>query len=186
MPSRIRRCIPWAALALLIAAVSALPVEQVEPDLTRTVTERTPRPRSRMILRPRTVASPQTHPRWSRTVERVASGCGLALHSACEGSTCVALTTTPDLDDPLGWLEMLWLHPWFVANVAGRDLGLDATPCAQALERFAVDGIRVVERPGEESWCAGRGPDVDTLCDRLAERMGAPTGFSRSTRRLRF
>lgn len=125
-------------------------------------------------------------PDWDRAIDSVESACGLAVERWCDPSGCAVVLEAPDLDQPLGWLEMAFERPRFVGNVVGRELGLGALPCGTALSSAFADGIRVVEPLGErEVWCVS---EADAgLCDRAAAAvLGREVAFGSSDRRLRF
>ena len=118
-------------------------------------------------------------PDWTRRAEAVASACDLAVQTRCDGETCAAVVTMPDLDRLTGWLSLSLRSPRFVLSTAARDLGvpIDGMPCGVAVERLVSEaGVRAVELPdGTEVWCTVDGdPDAGRgLCRALAaDRIG--------------
>ena len=115
-------------------------------------------------------------------VDAVHATCGLALTLQCEGPACVVVARGPDLDGVVGWLQLVWTSPGFVGTVVARDLGVQRSPCADAIRDLDVGEVRIVESPGgAEVWCAGRGPGHRALC----ERASGVEGFTGDTRVLR-
>jgi hypothetical protein len=123
----------------------------------------------------------------TRTGDRIANDCQLPLSVTCDPDGCASVLSVPDLDRLAGWAVMTWRHPWFVGQVAGRELGFGAGPCGHATRGTVV---RVWEPAGrDEVWCTAspRGPDTDVaaLCDRAAADLGiADADFASSDRRL--
>lgn len=127
------------------------------------------------------------------TVEVAEAACGLALQPYCEPGGCAVVTRMPDLDSALGWATLSLEKPWFVVNVAARDIGMGSTPCADALADVFDGEVLPWEPDGErEVWCAvlPHGPEIQAgpLCNRAArKRLGlGSTRFETVTRRLRF
>jgi len=128
----------------------------------------------------------------ARRVAAVEASCDLAPHQACDDRGCVLLLAMPDLDSPLGWAQMIWRSPRFVASTAARDLGVPpgSIPCGTAIAALGADTLAVEQVDGSELWCTGTRPDGTLptgLCDDEALARYGVRGFSDpGVRRLSF
>ncbi len=178
---------PLIALLAVVPFWGARPLREVEggDEPPRPVAP-APRPIAAAAPAPSRPAAPA--PAWMSTVS---DACDLPLAKACDGATCVAVATMPDLDSITGWLSIVATSPRFVASTAARDLGVPARgmPCGLAVD--GLEALAVELRDGTEVWCVVDGDERAgrALCEALAAPAigdAAARFHDPALRRLRF